>query len=195
MEIQGIEKTEKILADAGRVKNVLDAAAKAHQKGGVCYEATKALLTAYRRLKYDKLAMKVRETEAAFQEYEYFCGKQKNEDSLLEDLVAISDQRLLCWNTLQAFIDSGDPAVANALILFVDLSLQVLKKEEQPYAKLLEAAYITKKRNSGASEDIAGELGLARTTYYRERGKAIAALSEILFGYLGERHPDYMRMF
>ena len=190
MLTQGLEKTEAMLAHAVKVRNVLDGAVKVHQKGGVCYEATKALLSAYRGIKYDKLAIKVQETEAAFKEYEYFCGKQKKKGELLEDLVTISDQRLLCWNRLQAFIDSGDPAAANAMVLLIDLSLQLLKKAEPQHAKLLDAAYIT---NKGAgSEHVAGELGLARTTYYRERDKSIAALSAIIFGYLGERHPDWL---
>ncbi len=139
------------------------------------YHNTKLLLKLYNKVLWRiNNNFKVIEDECI-----YSTGKKVDElvDNLLDAEMFVSEARL--ESRLQSIKDSRE------IIKLIDKALIMLRTypdNEERYYWIIYKAYITPEKCN--ENDIIDFLCCSRATYFREKKKAIATLSTILWGYL-----------
>lgn len=179
------------LEETAEFLEVLEEAQKTHEKNGTAYNTTKKLLEVYRTLRFDIIAEKImRDIEGVLHE-EADAREINNYD--LDRILSMPDNLSFFSSELKKFTNSSIPAACGKLVAFVDAGLRALQMQEETlnknthYFEILKASYVDAIKDP---RDIFEDLKMSRAVFYVKKDEAITALSIILFGPLGERHPS-----
>lgn len=188
--IEHAAQMENKLSEAEYIYNTLIDTQKKHEKGGTFFETTKLLLESYRCFRFEIINEKLFKISETINTYD---ASNNNGIASLDNILAMPEVYKYYSKELVNFFSSNSPAVLGKFVHFVDSGLKVLKDQEDKkgvsYADLLKAIYIDPEQSP---EDIAKQFKISRASFFNKKNEAITALSIIIFGPLGMRHPTYM---
>ena len=183
---------EENMDEVQRILDVLDKVQEAHEKGGLYYKTTKKLLETYRSLRFDTVnekMLKVVESADEFLRYE-----DVNLAVTLDNILSMPEIYAYYSKEIDRFITSSIPVTMGLLVHIVDAGIKILsfterKEKEIKYSEILKALYVDEEL---PPEDLFKKFHTNRSTFYRKKDEAITALSIIIFGPLGNRHPTLL---
>ena len=192
-------KTEKTLhetlckkiSEASNLLFQINEIQKEHEPGGCFYETTKKILEMYRYFKYDSFSSVVDTSIEEFKEYGINMEADTPSDKVdCFDFLLVLPKNMYCnKNELLSFVSSSAPASIGKFVHLIDASMKALELEDRKGFKLLSSFYLD--RNKKIKEETAKELGISLSTFFRKEKTAITELSILIFGPLGEKHPDF----
>lgn len=183
------DKIEENMEEVQRILDTLDKAQEAHEKGGLYFKTTKKLLEAYRSLRFDTVnekMLKVVESADSF---------SRSEDVgmavTLDNILSMPEIYAYYSKEVDKFVTSSIPVTMGLFVHIVDSGIKILsfmerKDKELKYSEILKALYIHEEKTP---EELFKEFHTNRSTFYRKKDEAITALSIIIFGPIGSRHP------
>lgn len=185
--IEHAEKIEENMEEAEKILSVLNEMEAAHEKGGIYYRTTKKLLEAYRSLRFDTVnekMLKVVETADVFD--------KDNMLVTLDNILSMPDVYEYYSKEVDRFVSSSIPVTMGLFVHVVDTGIRILsfterKDSDIKYSEMLKAIYVDEEQEP---EALFKQFHTNRSTFYRKKDEAITALSIIIFGPFGGRHPS-----
>ena len=184
---------QKALCEAkiDEAEEILDALTRyqqAHEKNGTFYEATKMLLKLYRPFRFDAVNEKMLRTAESIGK----TGQEASSVAELETILAMPEVYNYYSKELLRFTQSNAPTSMALFVHLVDAGIRILEHQNsvgqgENYARILKAVYVDAEKET---DELFKELNMRRTTFYRKKDEAITALSIVIFGPLGFRHPS-----
>lgn len=162
-----------------------------HEPNGCFFEVTKKILEMYRYLRFDFLEPVLKTSVDEFQEYgiDFNASTTKEQIECLDFMVALPRDMYCNKNEISSFVKSSAPTSIRKFISLIDSAMKPLEIEDACSAKVLRTYYLN--RNKKTKEEVAAELGISVPTFFRKKKIAITKLSILIFGPLGERHPEF----
>jgi hypothetical protein len=110
----------------------------------------------------------------------------------LDNILSMPEVYAYYSKELDRFLTSSLPVTMGLFVHIVDSGIKILsfmerKDKELRYSELLKAIYVDEEK---PPEDLFKDFHTNRSTFYRKKDEAITALSIIIFGPLGGRHPS-----
>ena len=183
------EKIEENFEEAQKILDALEALEEAHKKGGVYFRTTKKLLEAYRALRFDIVNEKMLKTAEAIDSF-------SRDDNVglavaLDNILSMPEIYAYYSKEIERFMTSSIPVTMGLFVHVIDMGIRIMAHAERneeglKYSDILKALYVNEEKNN---EELYKELHTNRSTLYRKKDEAITALSIIIFGPLGNRHP------
>lgn len=185
------ETLRKKITEASNLLFQIDEIQKEHEPGGCFYETTKKILEMYRYFKYDSFSSVVDTSIEEFKEYGIDMEADTPSDKVdCFDFLLVLPKNMYCnRNELLSFVSSSAPASIGKFVHLIDSSMKVLEFEDKKGFRVLNSFYLD--RNKKTKEEAAKELGISLSTFFRKEKIAITELSILIFGPLGEKHPDF----
>ena len=180
---------EENLDEAQRILNALELAQTEHERGGIFFNTTKRLLETYRALRFDAINEKMLKTVEAIGDHDDSTGMQV----MLDNILAMPEIYAYYSQEVKKFAESSIPATMGLFVHAVDAGIKMLafierdKTGDIKYSDLLKALYVDIEKDPHTLVD---EFHTNWATFYRKKNEAITALSIIIFGPLGNRHPS-----
>lgn len=186
------DKIEENMEEVQRILDVLEKAQEAHEKGGLYFKTTKKLLEVYRPLRFDTVnekMMKVVESSDTFSRY-----GDVGLAVTLDNILSMPEVYAYYSKEVDRFMSSSTPVTMGLFVHIIDTGIKILsfterKDKELKYSEILKALYVNEEKTP---EELFKEFHTNRSTFYRKKDEAITALSIIIFGPLGNRHPTSM---
>lgn len=162
-----------------------------HEPNGCFFEVTKKILEMYRYIRFDFLEPIVKTSVDEFQEYGIDFNADTTEEQIdcLDFMVALPKDMYCNENEISSFVKSSAPTSIRKFISLIDSAMKPLEIEDNNSAKILRTYYLY--RDKKTKEEASAELGISVPTFFRKKKIAITKLSILIFGPLGERHPDF----
>jgi len=184
------EKLQAKTSEAAALLAQINEIQQEHEPGGCFYEVTKKILEMYRYMRFNSLEPVIRTSVEEFQEYGIDLKDNTGEQAECVDFMLALPKDMYCnKNELYSFVNSSAPETIQKFIGLIDASMKALQAEDKYSAKLLSLYYLD--RTKRTKEDVAGEMKISITTFFRKKKLAITKLSIFIFGPLGEKHPDF----
>lgn len=180
-------KFKENVDEATFITETLKRAHQEHLKDGCFFNATKSLLNCYRQLRFDFVNEKMLKTTEAISEF----SANPNSMATLDNIIAMPEIYNYYSKEISDFISSNTPVIMGKIVHIVDTGIKIMKKREKDgplkYSEILEAVYVKAEKSP---ETLIEDFNTNRATFYRKKDEAITALSIIIFGSLGDRHPS-----
>ena len=179
---------EENLDEAQRIYDALESAQAEHERGGIFFKTTKRLLEVYRVLRFDAVHEKMLQTVESI-------GDDTQQDMfvMLDNILSMPEIYAYYTKEVQKFTRSSVPITMGLMVHAVDAGLRMLsfierdKQDGLKYSEILKALYVDEQKDPHTLVD---QFHTNWATFYRKKNEAITALSIIIFGPLGNRHPS-----
>ena len=177
--------------EAQRILDVLNQAQEEHEKGGLYFKTTKKLLEVYRPLRFDAVNEKVMKTVESIDAYEE--KEEKDFFIALDNILSMPGIYDYYSKEIGRFVTSSSPVTMGLFVHIIDAGIRLLSFTERnddnelKYSDILKASYIDEKKDP---HSLVEQLHTNWATFYRKKNEAITALSIIIFGPIGGRHPS-----
>ena len=177
------------LEEAQAIFDALEKTQAAHEKGGVFFNTTKRLLEVYRSLRFDAVHEKILKTAESIDGY----SADLNSAAMLDNILAMPEIYAYYSREIKHFTETSIPVTMGLFVHAVDAGLKMLafterdKVNDLKYADILKALYVDEQKDPHTLVD---QFHTTWATFYRKKNEAITALSIIIFGPLGNRHPS-----
>lgn len=185
--LEQVQECEKKLNEAEMISETLNKFREAHFAGGICFQTTLQLLRLYRTFRFDVVSEKMLKTAEAVDP----DAEHMNSAASLDTILAMPEIYGYYSKELRNFISSSTPALLGRLVHMIDTGIRILANQEDKsgirYSELLKALYVDEIKTPNELLDM---FHTNSTTFYRKKNEAITALSILIFGPLGSRHPN-----
>ena len=190
--IEHADKINETIDEAQTILDTLDKAQEAHEKGGVYFKTTKKLLETYRALRFDTVnekMLKVVESADSFSR-----GEAASLSVTLDNILSMPEIYAYYSKEIDRFVTSSIPVTMGLFVHIIDAGIKIMsfserKETELKYSDILKALYVNEEKSP---EELFKGFHTNRSTFYRKKDEAITALSIIIFGPLGNRHPSVL---
>lgn len=186
------KRMEENLDDAQLIWDTLEKTQQAHEKGGIYFKTTKRLLETYRSLRFDTVNEKMlKVVESA----DNFSRAESVDLAVsLDNILSMPEIYAYYSKEIDRFVTSSIPVTMGLFVHVVDAGIKILsfaerKEKEIKYSEILKALYVDEEMNP---DELFKKFKTNRSTFYRKKDEAITALSIIIFGPLGNRHPTLL---
>lgn len=187
--IEHAERIEDKVDEAQRIYEALELAQTEHERGGTFFKTTKRLLETYRPLRFDAINEKMLRTVESVDSFD----PESNLLIALDAILSMPEIYEYYSKEVRHFVSSSIPITMGLFVHMVDAGIRILsfvernKENELKYSEILKAVYIDEEKDPHA---LVTQFNTNWATFYRKKNEAITALSIIIFGPLGGRHPS-----